>query len=207
MGTEIGTPPLTAEEALAEAVSDSLAATTEGTDYAEAPVPSDEPGSPYVMRLTHELQARGVAARSSTPLDDGPGLREALENDVLPWLDADRGVTRDDVVKRLRKVLAWTALTGVPAPLDDGGLDAARLRAALEETGFEPPDNICKSCLHHGGDHDLGNWCLVCPRRTVVVSGFEGRIAAGWDYFTSMTEDEKWAHSVGALAETLRNRE
>ena len=29
-----------------EIVSDSLAATTEGTDWAEAPEPSDEPGSP-----------------------------------------------------------------------------------------------------------------------------------------------------------------
>ena len=53
-------------DALAEAVSDSLAATTEGTDYAEAPEPSDEPGSPYVLRLTNELAARGVA-RLSTP--------------------------------------------------------------------------------------------------------------------------------------------
>ena len=53
-------------EGLAEAVSDSLAATTEGTDYAEAPAPSDEPGSPYVLRLTNELAARGVA-RLSTP--------------------------------------------------------------------------------------------------------------------------------------------
>jgi len=41
-----------------EAVSDSLAATTEGTDYAEAPEPSDEPGSPYVRRLTNELLSR-----------------------------------------------------------------------------------------------------------------------------------------------------
>lgn len=43
---------------LAAIVSDSLAATTMGTDYAEAPEPSDEPGSPYVMRLTHEIAAR-----------------------------------------------------------------------------------------------------------------------------------------------------
>ena len=58
-------PPVVTD-ALAEAVSDSLAATTEGTDYAEAPEPTDEPGSPYVMRLTNELAARGVV-RLSTP--------------------------------------------------------------------------------------------------------------------------------------------
>lgn len=45
---------------LADAVSDALAATTEGTDWAEAPEPLDEPGSPYVLRLTNELAARGV---------------------------------------------------------------------------------------------------------------------------------------------------
>jgi hypothetical protein len=45
-------------ERLAEVVSDALAATTMGTELAEAPEPSDEPGSPYVMRLTHEIAAR-----------------------------------------------------------------------------------------------------------------------------------------------------
>jgi len=45
-------------ETLATVVSDSLAATTEGTDWAEAPEPSDEPGSPYVKRLTNEMWMR-----------------------------------------------------------------------------------------------------------------------------------------------------
>lgn len=61
--------PMPSEErrlALAEIVSDSLAATTEGTDWAEAPVPSDEPGSPYVLRLTNELIARGAALPPDT---------------------------------------------------------------------------------------------------------------------------------------------
>ena len=58
-------------DALAEAVSDSLAATTEGTDDVEAPAPSDEPGSPYVLRLTNELAARSVV-RLSTPRTETP---------------------------------------------------------------------------------------------------------------------------------------
>lgn len=57
----------------------------------------------------------GDASRALLALSpDAPGLREALEADVLPWLETDRGVTRDDVVKRLRKVLAWTALVALP---------------------------------------------------------------------------------------------
>lgn len=48
------------QERWQEIVSDSLAATTEGTDWAEAPEPSDEPGSPYVVRLTNEILARLV---------------------------------------------------------------------------------------------------------------------------------------------------
>ena len=48
-------------EAWMEIVSASLAATTEGTDWAEAPEPSDEPGSPYVRRLTNEILSRLAA--------------------------------------------------------------------------------------------------------------------------------------------------
>ena len=48
-------------ERLAEAVSNSLAATTMGTDWAEAPEPSDEPGSEYVLRLTNDWLSGGVA--------------------------------------------------------------------------------------------------------------------------------------------------
>jgi hypothetical protein len=63
-------PPRPSEvQALAEQVSDALAATTEGTNYDEAPEPSDEPGSPYVMRLTNELHARGVRVAPS-PTED-----------------------------------------------------------------------------------------------------------------------------------------
>ena len=43
--------------ALAEAVSDALAAATEGGDHTEAPEPSDEPGSPYVLHITASLLA------------------------------------------------------------------------------------------------------------------------------------------------------
>ena len=51
-------PQPTDRERLAEIVSDSLAAATQGTEWAEAPEPSDEPGSPYVMRLTNEIASR-----------------------------------------------------------------------------------------------------------------------------------------------------
>ena len=43
---------------IADLIAESLAATTEGTDWAEAPESSDEPGSPYVVRLTNEILAR-----------------------------------------------------------------------------------------------------------------------------------------------------
>lgn len=49
---------------LAEIVSDSLAAATEGTDWAEAPEYSDEPGSLYVNRLTNEIASRLGQPRS-----------------------------------------------------------------------------------------------------------------------------------------------
>lgn len=51
---------------LADVVSDSLASATEGTDYAEAPPFSDEPGSHYVRRLANELAARGVVFHGGT---------------------------------------------------------------------------------------------------------------------------------------------
>lgn len=56
------------DAALRDAVSDSLAATTEGTDWAEAPEPSDEPGSPYVLRLANELASRGVTVAAPATL-------------------------------------------------------------------------------------------------------------------------------------------
>ena len=49
---------MTPRDYLAEVVSDSLASSTEGTDWAEAPEPSDEPGSPYVLRMTNEIGLR-----------------------------------------------------------------------------------------------------------------------------------------------------
>ena len=46
--------------ALETAVSNALSAATEGSDYAEAPDPSDEPGSPYVKHIAASLIAAGV---------------------------------------------------------------------------------------------------------------------------------------------------
>jgi hypothetical protein len=90
-------------------------------------------------------------------------------------------------------------MTKLPATKDE-------LRAALETAGFRPDFNVCSACRHHGGDHDLGNWCLICPRPRVVVSGFEGRIAAGWCYFASMTKDEEWNYGLDVFRATLIDR-
>ncbi len=73
------------------------------------------------------------------------------------------------------------------------------LMDALRSAGFTPDDNICARCGHHGGDHDLGNWCLVCPRPEMPARPIERRLAAGWCYFSSMTKDEQWAWGIGAL--------
>jgi ribosome-binding protein aMBF1 (putative translation factor) len=75
------------------------------------------------------------------------------------------------------------------------------LAALLREQGWGPESNVCGSCGHDGGDHDLGNWCLICPRPEATTMGpfFSDRIAAGWDYFASMTEAQKWDRSIARL--------
>ena len=70
---------------LADVVSDSLASATEGTDYAEAPPFSDEPGSHYVHRLANELAGRGVIIANISEYQRGyndgveAGLRAGVE--------------------------------------------------------------------------------------------------------------------------------
>ena len=71
--------------------------------------------------------------------------------------------------------------------------------AALKAAGFEPPENVCASCGHDGGDHDGGNWCLLCPRPNRPARPIAGRLAVGWCYFASMTEEQKWEHGLAAL--------
>ena len=68
----------------------------------------------------------------------------------------------------------------------------AALAAALKAAGWEPDFNVCASCGHGGGDHDLGNWCLICPRPDVWNR-------EGWCYFASMTDSEKWEHGIAAI--------
>lgn len=75
------------------------------------------------------------------------------------------------------------------------------LRDALEAAGFDPPDNVCAYCKHLGGNHDLGNWCLLCPRPAAPLT-FSGRSEAGWCFFSSMNEDEKWAYGIDRLRAT-----
>ena len=82
-----------------------------------------------------------------------------------------------------------------------------RLRAGLAIAGFEPPDNVCASCGHHGGRHDLGNWCLDCPRpddwNRTAKSPTGAKVAAGWCFFGSMSKDEQWEYGVAALRTAL----
>ncbi len=84
-----------------------------------------------------------------------------------------------------------------------GPLDAETLARALRTAGFEPDFNICASCGHSGGDHDLGNWCLLCPRPDVPARPIDGRLAAGWCFYSSMTHSEKWEHGAAAILAAL----
>ena len=76
------------------------------------------------------------------------------------------------------------------------------LAGLLREQGWEPESNVCASCGHPGGEHDLGNWCLTCPRPDVTPTGrpFTARIEAGWDYFASFTKEALWERAVGLLS-------
>ena len=76
-------------------------------------------------------------------------------------------------------------------------------RDALTAAGFDPDFNWCGACGHHGSDHDLGNWCLLCPRPEMPTRPFDARIKAGWCYFGSMTLDEQWTHAIGRLRSAL----
>ena len=87
---EEGVEPLTAEE--------------EGMLRAQLAADTYWVGPARVARLFATLDAERATTRVA------PGLREVLESDILPWLQEDRSVTRDDVVRRLRKVLAYTAI-------------------------------------------------------------------------------------------------
>jgi hypothetical protein len=73
------------------------------------------------------------------------------------------------------------------------------LAERLHSAGFTPDFNVCASCGHHGGQHDLGNWCLLCPRPAMDARPIDARLAAGWCYFGSMTETEKWDHGLAAI--------
>jgi len=77
-------------------------------------------------------------------------------------------------------------------------MTADHLAERLREAGFEPDFNVC-ACGHHGRDHDLGNWCLLCPRPEMPVRPLDARLAAGWCYFGSMTLAEKWSHGISAI--------
>ncbi len=97
-----------------EAVSDSLAATTEGTDYAEAPEPSDEPDSPYVTRLTNELISRLAAEAAPLDVIDVARLGEAFASVVAEadWVIVDysaQGRKRQSIPYYRRRLMALVA--------------------------------------------------------------------------------------------------
>lgn len=80
------------------------------------------------------------------------------------------------------------------------------LAEALRAAGFEPDSNVCESCGHHGSDHDLGNWCLTCPRpdgwdRT-AKSPTGAKVDAGWCYFAS-PNDHGWGAGMSGLFAAL----
>ena len=85
--------------------------------------------------------------------------------------------------------------------MTDRGL--AALAAALKAGGWEPGLNVCAACGHSGGRHDLGNWCLDCPRPDewdhTAKSPTGAKVDAGWCYFASMTETEKRTHGLAAI--------
>jgi len=87
-------------------------------------------------------------------------------------------------------------------------MNLPELRTALEAAGFKPDDNVCASCGHHGGDHDLGNWCLVCPRPLDwdrnAKSPTGAKAAAGWCFFGSMTSAEQWEHAMAKLQALMK---
>lgn len=118
------------------------------------------------------------AALRSVSADSTAGLREAYE-----LAQAARQLEYE------RAVRAESALT----------------RERLEAAGFDTPnDNVCASCGHAGGDHDLGNWCLLCPRpddwdRT-AKSPTGAKSAAGWCFFASMTTEQRWDRALAALS-------
>ena len=101
------------------------------------------------------------------------------------------------------------ALRAVPEPREDHEeRDVPDLREALEWAGFAPPENVCVACNHKGGDHDLGNWCLVCPRPDdwdrSAKSPTGAKIDAGWCYFASMTNAQRWEYGIAALRSALQ---
>jgi hypothetical protein len=186
MGTKTGTEPLTAEEELRGVLQAVLLA-----------------GHPDVNRsgghcqcIAHE-DARNIlrrAARSSTPLDDGP---QVLPDDtVCACLDetGTRTVRRYVRCERCHAFMADDE--SVPAPLDDGGLDAAwREAEALfpetwsfwEVTGYAPDDDLPAKVFARVR---LAN--VISPQGMVPEASGQGTTPAA---------------ALRALAETLRNRE
>jgi len=85
--------------------------------------------------------------------------------------------------------------------MNDRGLGA--LAAALKAGGWEPGLNVCAACGHSGGRHDLGNWCLDCPRPDewdhTAKSPTGAKVDAGWCYFASMTETEERTLGLAAI--------
>lgn len=146
----------------------------------------------------HPVIGRGRFEDHQKPLLGGLAQHERNAIDYLlgrPYADPDED---GNVVARaaLRLDLARSRFASAEEP----GLDVERLRDA----GFEPPENVCAACMHKGGDHDLGNWCLLCPRPDVAIGPtdhfVDKRVAAGWCFFTSMTETQKWAHGAAEYA-------
>lgn len=139
---------------------------------------------------------------------------EALDRAMPGLADFWDETTNDDgtitATLNTRRLLEATLAALTPAErtaLAVELLDPDVLAGALRVAGFDPPDNVCKACGHHGGDHDLGNWCLICPRPDLdpaVKWPMDARLKAGWCYFGSMNAEERWTYGKDALLAALR---
>lgn len=126
------------------------------------------------------------------------------------WYEANVVSTDHVEAAVVARALYDAGLRSQPASEPTSALDAERLarqrgalRGALERIGFEPPSLVCRSCGHWGSEHDLGNWCLVCPRPETwdrnAKSPTGSKVDAGWCYFSSMSSEERWVYALDEL--------
>ena len=125
------------------------------------------------LRIAETIRGSALAYKA-----ERDALREALRTIAYPGLYCPWCGTSVNIHgSTCPAFIARKALAALPT--SPPALDVERLKAV----GFEPDFNVCRTCHHHGGDHDLNNRCLICG-----------------DYFTSMSKDEQWAWGAAEYA-------